>query len=830
MKPKQQEAHRARENALKLFAVKDFVGAKNYALEAYMLCPELEGISQMVTTFDIYCAAERKFDGEVDFYSVLGLEPTVEKSAMKKQYKKLAVLLHPDKNKTVGAEGAFKLVSQAWALLSDNAKRRSYDSSRNKRMSCGVLQNSLSSVQGSHVTGLDNQSKSLSSQSKLDTFWTLCTSCHVQYEYLRKYVNKKLSCKNCRGIFIAAETGPPPVSAAFPYSPWQYPPDNGYGGHGYNGAHVPTTAACFTGKTVQGIHSGHGSECNSNLSFQLNSRPGTSAGVVENSGLNAKSANLVHQPNGISITNANGKHMISNGHIAPRRGRPPKKLKVDMSHTTPRESEVIGSNGKSELIYNQGNGIIKHNAKISPQGENLNKFFSAPPAFDARKLLIDKARTEIRKKLEEVRLSLATAREVPSEAATLGGLDRRAEARPSVSIPITVPDSDFHDFDKDRTEECFQPKQIWALYDEEDGMPRLYCLIRQVISVKPFKVHISYLGSKTDNEFGLVNWLDSGFTKSCGHFRAMNTDIIDQVNIFSHHLNREKAGRGGCVRIYPRCGDIWAIYRNWSPDWDRTTPDSVRHQYEMVEVIDDYSEELGVCVAPLIKLDGFKTVYQRNTDKNAIRWIPRREMVRFSHQVPSCALKGMATNLPDGCWDLDPAATPDELLQIVTEIHVEKAPQTKTCVGTPLDVFQPETRVLVGENLHLQEDNLDATPDLVDKLYKLQVESTPNKVLQDLNEVKVQKTPVEVLQELSEVQGDKPDHVESSLTSVELLHPVKGVQVEENYILPVKNSVAPPVNEVQMEALQSFQVAHPAALPSFHVKNPAATSQSFFKM
>lgn len=87
----------------------------------------------------------------------------------------------------------------------------------------------------------------------------------------------------------------------------------------------------------------------------------------------------------------------------------------------------------------------------------------------------------------------------------------------------------------------------------------------------------------------------------------------------------------------------------------------------MVEVLDDYSEELGVCIAPLIKLAGFKTVYQRNTSKDAIRWIPRREMLRFSHQVPSWSLEGEGNNLPDKCWDLDPAATPDELLHAATE-------------------------------------------------------------------------------------------------------------------------------------------------------------------
>ena len=83
----------------------------------------------------------------------------------------------------------------------------------------------------------------------------------------------------------------------------------------------------------------------------------------------------------------------------------------------------------------------------------------------------------------------------------------------------------------------------------------------------------------------------------------------------------------------------------------------------MVEVVGDYSDERGVRVANLVKVKGYKTVYQRDPDEHAVRWIPRREMLRFSHQVPSCLLKGEGLNLPDGCWDLDPAATPEELLQ-----------------------------------------------------------------------------------------------------------------------------------------------------------------------
>ncbi|XWS31075.1 hypothetical protein CRYUN_Cryun23aG0046200 [Craigia yunnanensis] len=700
MEANKEEALKAKEIAEKRFCERDFTGAKNYALKAKSLYPGLDGISQMVSTFEVYVASEAKFSGEIDYYSILGLKPSADKQAVKKQYRKMAVLLHPDKNKCMGADGAFKLVSEAWTLLSDRFKKSSYDIKRNKQMSSGVVQ---TSSYAAGVTGVSNCSNS-TSQGRLDTFWTVCTSCKVQYEYLRKYVNKRLSCKNCRGTFVAVETGSAPVNGSFPYCPWSYVPSNGYGSHGYDGVtYVPTNATFFTGNGVSGYHSGHEYKYVSNMSFQWSSFSGTSTGIVGHNGVSAISTDAVYQTNGDSRgagskvkSGANGKRTMKtfatqttpnlfNGYnesSGSKTDRLEKKRKVIVGSDFRNEYEDKGLKSL-EAGFANGNGV-EPDPKLSNPSEPPNRRCSMEPVFDARKLLIDKARTEIRKKLEEIRLAseaaaaasavkLSTEDGQPpaagkaSKTTNLAVSVHQSASNKSVPISITVPDSDFHDFDKDRSEECFKPKQIWALYDEDDGMPRLYCLIRQVVSVKPFQILITYLNSKTDNEFGSVNWVDSGFTKSCGHFRAWTSDIIDQVNIFSHLLRGDKAGRGGCVRIFPKSGDIWAVYRNWSPDWNSSTPDDVRHQYQMVEVLDDYSEELGVCITPLVKLDGFKTVYQRNTNKDAIRWIPRREMFRFSHQVPSWLLLGESGNLPDHCWDLDPAATPDEFLHPAAE-------------------------------------------------------------------------------------------------------------------------------------------------------------------
>ncbi|WMV21198.1 hypothetical protein MTR67_014583 [Solanum verrucosum] len=124
------EAVRAKEIAEQKLTEKDIAGAQKFALKAQKMYPGLDGLSQFLEVVNVYVAHEKKTRGEVDFYGVLSLEPSADDETVRKQYKKLALALHPDKNKSVGADGAFKIVSEAWSALYDRSKRMMSDKKR----------------------------------------------------------------------------------------------------------------------------------------------------------------------------------------------------------------------------------------------------------------------------------------------------------------------------------------------------------------------------------------------------------------------------------------------------------------------------------------------------------------------------------------------------------------------------------------------------------------------------------------------------------------------------------------------------------------------------
>ncbi|KAE8725068.1 LRR receptor-like serine/threonine-protein kinase GSO1-like [Hibiscus syriacus] len=220
------EAIRAKELAEKKLAEMDAVGAKRFALKAQNLYPELDGLPQLLATLDVYISADKKINGEVDWYRVLAVQPFADEDTIRKHYRKLALVLHPDKNKSVGADGAFKILSEAWNLLSDRAKRNAYDQKRNLRGSYTNVSHGKSSSSAttssngfhnfsdkniSNTSGRNNATYSKPAPRTVtnDTFWTTCNACKMHFEYSRVYVNLNLPCINCRTPFFAVETHQP---------------------------------------------------------------------------------------------------------------------------------------------------------------------------------------------------------------------------------------------------------------------------------------------------------------------------------------------------------------------------------------------------------------------------------------------------------------------------------------------------------------------------------------------------------------------------------------------------------------------------------------------
>ncbi|KAG2678527.1 hypothetical protein I3760_11G006400 [Carya illinoinensis] len=755
------EAIRAKEIAEKKLMEMDISGATRYALKAQNLYPRLDGLPQLLVTLDVYTSAEERINGEVDWYRVLGVEPLADDDTIRKHFRKLALILHPDKNKSVGADGAFKILSEAWSLLSDKAKRIVYDQKRNLMGTYGKIADLKTSV----VDG-QNYSKNLSNghnftskyqrsathprpaqtpESLKPTFWTVCDSCKMQFEYLRTYLNYNLVCSNCHKPFKAFET-PPPAPLNFDASSASW---ISYMQRHNSGPQKTVNNQCAPGKiptsTTNAGLAGFSSSVWSKKKFHsgafsksgdVATAPASTSSAAHAPGVFQplfKQSNGVHedaaaaamseeayQGKAHATMKAGTSFESSNANFSAvqKADRPKKKRCMDRPRMGNKGREmadqmVMDGGFRMESASRTQKSSFETGRMNAARKHRLNVTREISP-LEMRNMLMEKAKRDIHKKLNEWRMDSAskTSYKLKTSEKEIGEKNSGEKAlavngvkaekhrafvqnkntanvkKPSPAnsgidsdtkgadpMSMSVPDPDFHDFDMDRTEKSFGDNQVWAAYDNDDGMPRYYAMIHGVISRRPLKMRISWLNSKTNDELAPLNWISSGFYKTSGDFYVGKHEINRSLNSFSHKVKWKKGTRGS-IQIYPMKGDVWALYRNWSPDWNEFTPDEVIHKYDMVEVLEDYSEG-GVTVVPLVKVAGFRAVFHRNLDPSRIRrTIPREEMFRFSHQVPSYLLTGEeGPNAPKGCRELDPAATPLELL------HVAMNAQDKEMTG-----------------------------------------------------------------------------------------------------------------------------------------------------
>ncbi|KAK9109128.1 hypothetical protein Sjap_017188 [Stephania japonica] len=127
-----QAAERWLEVAEKLLRVRDLVGSRGFAIKARESFPSLEGPDQITAVVETLLAAEKRINNHMDWYAILQVDRrSGDVELIKRQFRRLALLLHPDKNKFVYAENAFKLVNDAWVVLSDPSKKSLYDNELN---------------------------------------------------------------------------------------------------------------------------------------------------------------------------------------------------------------------------------------------------------------------------------------------------------------------------------------------------------------------------------------------------------------------------------------------------------------------------------------------------------------------------------------------------------------------------------------------------------------------------------------------------------------------------------------------------------------------------
>lgn len=122
-------AERARDVAEDCFKDQNIKLAMKSLKKAKKFDPQLPNIEEYMTAYKVHKLAAK----ESTWYKLLAInDPEVDASVIRNQYKRLELMLHPDKNPSVAADGAFKLIQSAADVLTNPEKREAY----NRQLTC----------------------------------------------------------------------------------------------------------------------------------------------------------------------------------------------------------------------------------------------------------------------------------------------------------------------------------------------------------------------------------------------------------------------------------------------------------------------------------------------------------------------------------------------------------------------------------------------------------------------------------------------------------------------------------------------------------------------
>ncbi|CAN0920644.1 FRIGIDA-like protein 3 [Linum grandiflorum] len=239
-------------------------------------------------------------------------------------------------------------------------------------------------------------------------------------------------------------------------------------------------------------------------------------------------------------------------------------------------------------------------------------------------------------------------------------------------------DPEFCNFDKDRSENCFAVGQTWAMYANEDCMPRFYARVKKLLS-PGFKLQITWLEACPNIEEEM-EWDSGDLPISCGKFELGNTEEVVDHLMFSHQVKCTKGKRKDTYIIYPQKGETWALFKDWDMNWG-CEPEKHKppYSYDLVEIQSCFREDVGVMVCHLRKVEGFVSIFQQASDDMVSTFcVTPGEMYRFSHRVPSCVMTGLeGQGVPTGSFELDPSSLPSNICQV--DISVDAQTEGDSC-------------------------------------------------------------------------------------------------------------------------------------------------------
>ncbi|KAM7476959.1 hypothetical protein LguiB_024202 [Lonicera macranthoides] len=680
------DAIKAREAAEKRMQSNDFAGAQKMALKAKRLFPELENISHLLAVCDVHISAQSKVCGtEKDWYGILQVEKKADDITIKKQYRKLALVLHPDKNKFPGAEAAFKLIGEANMVLSDKGKRSLYDTKcrvsvpaaakpppHQANRNSGVRKpyganNPFPSVPNSTFSGLNQHqpTKPDLSNGQQPAFWTCCPFCSIKYQYYRTYVNRALRCQNCSKPFIAHDIGAQGAPLGSNWGQPVFPQQK----------QAPNQAAF---KVAPQSH--YQSDVNS-------SHRSVRADQMDCEGLKTKG-----KDDGPKDNATRPKESETSRNTSRKRGRKSVEEPSDsFNSASSADTEEMGleeSGPNPTASFNSRRRSTRQKQQVS-YNENVSDDDFTSPAKRSRE---SKSSAKSEEKENEAVDNEETVKQegnasAPPEKSSLYGNSGSVKHQVNKEEPVAVgpdatkssviddsetkpmsdpevydcPEPEFSDFDKDKEEHCFSVDQIWACYDTIDGMPRFYAQVRKVYSSE-FKLRITWLEPEPEDE-GEIEWVDGGLPVACGKFVRGDSEETSDRPMFSHQMLFKKVGKRNSYLIYPKMGEIWAVFKDWDIRWSSDPENHKKCELEVVEVLSNFGDFDGIRVAYLEKVKGFLSLFQKTIRGGVASFLIKSgELFRFSHRIPSFKMTGTEREgVPIGSFELDPASLPPDL-------------------------------------------------------------------------------------------------------------------------------------------------------------------------